>query len=178
MKHALAVLFAAAWMVACGSSEQMGGPVAGSGGAAGGGSGGQAGTPVGNDGLGGHAGGAGGTGGAVPFAPVQAILDQYCVRCHDPAHPNVPETQTYVEMPLVASASYAALVGVAAHETCGGTRVVAGDPEHSYLYRKVVDAQPCDGERMPHQGMIANTPPLPAADIATIRAWIAGGAHR
>ena len=141
-----------------------------------GGSGGHAGA-AGGPGAGGHV-GAGGTAGAMAFAPVQAILDQYCVRCHDPAHPNVPETQTYVEMPLVASESYTALVGVAAHETCGGTRVVAGDPEHSYLYRKVVDAQPCDGERMPHQGMIANTPPLSAADIATIRAWIAGGAHR
>ena len=112
------------------------------------------------------------------FAPVQAIFDQYCVRCHDPAHAVVPETQTYVEMPLVASASYAALVGVAAHQICGGTRVVAGDPEHSYLYRKVVDAQPCEGERMPHRGMLATAPPLPAGDVATIRAWIAGGAHR
>jgi hypothetical protein len=182
MKYALAVLFAAASVVACGSSEQMGGPVAGSGGYAGGGHGGAAtnGGAAGG-GSGGQAGaevGGGGAGGAMAFAPVQAILDQYCVRCHDPAHPNVLETQTYVEMPLVASAAYAALVGVAAHETCGGTRVVAGDPEHSYLYRKVVDAQPCDGERMPHQGMLANTPPLSAADTATIRAWIAGGAHR
>lgn len=81
-------------------------------------------------------------------------------------------------MPLVAGASYAALVNVAALETCGGKRVVPGDPEHSYLYRKVVDQPPCDGERMPHPGMLANSQPLPDPAIATIRTWIAGGAAR
>ena len=107
---------------------------------------------------------------------MQAVFDQYCVRCHDPAHPFVPETPTYVEMPLVASQSYAALVGVAAHETCGGTRVIPNDPEHSYLYRKVVDATPCEGARMPHSGMIAIPQPLPDAQIAVIHDWIANGA--
>ncbi len=156
-----------------------GGGQAGSGAGGHAGGGGQGGSGAGGHGPGGNGGsnGGGGSGGAAAFAPVQAIFDQYCVRCHDPAHPVVPETQTYVGMPLVASASYAALVGVPALETCGGNRVVAGDPEHSYLYRKVVDATPCDGERMPHQGMLANTPPLSAADIATIRNWIAAGAH-
>jgi hypothetical protein len=125
-------------------------------------------------GMGGSGGGDGGI--QTAFAPVQAIFDQYCVRCHDPAHPQVLETPTFVEMPLVASDSYAALVGVAAHETCGGTRVVAGDPEHSYLYRKVADATPCNGARMPHGGMILPQP-LPDALIATIHDWIAGGAR-
>jgi hypothetical protein len=80
-------------------------------------------------------------------------------------------------MPLVKGMAYAALVNIAAHEICGGTRVVPGQPEQSYLYRKVVDASPCDGERMPHRGMLGTVPPLPDAEIATLRDWIAGGAR-
>jgi hypothetical protein len=145
------------------------GPNDGNGGEAGhGGSGGAAG--------GSGSGGGGGTGGA--FGPVQAIFDQHCTWCHDPAHPFVPEAPTYVEMPLVASESYAALVGVAAHETCGGTRVVPGDPEHSYLYRKIADATPCQGVRMPYNGSGLAQQSLAEADFATIRAWIANGALR
>ena len=66
--------------------------------------------------------------------------------------------------------------GLAAHETCGGTRVIPNDPEHSYLYRKVVDSTPCEGARMPHSGMIAIPQPLPDAQIAVIHDWIANGA--
>jgi len=122
-------------------------------------------------------GGAGGGDAGSSFAPVQAIFDAHCITCHDPAHPIGREFPTYVEMPLVAGSSYAALVNVAAHETCGGTRVVPGQPEQSYLYRKVVDATPCDGLRMPHRGMLASVPPLPDADISTIKTWIAAGAR-
>jgi hypothetical protein len=149
---------------------------AGAAGGAGAGIGGGSGAGAGGDAGAGAVGGAGaGGGGGSAFAPVQAVLDQYCVRCHDPAHPIVIETQTFVEMPLVASQSYAALVGVAAHETCGGTRVVPGDPDHSYLYRKVADATPCDGVRMPAGGML-RPQPLREAQIATIHDWIANGA--
>jgi hypothetical protein len=123
------------------------------------------------------AGGTGGGGGAdSAFAPVQAIFDQHCVWCHDPTHPFAGDNPTFIEMPLVADQSYDALVGVAAHETCGGTRVIPGDPEHSYLYRKVADDSPCDGYRMPRPGAVL-AQPLPATDIATIHDWIAGGAR-
>jgi hypothetical protein len=153
-----------------------GGGAAGNAGMAGGAGTGLVGAGGGGAGGGGAGRGGAGGGGGSAFAPVQAIFDQYCVRCHDPAHPFVVEAPTYIEMPLVASQSYAALVGVVAHETCGGTRVVAGDPEHSYLYRKVADATPCDGVRMPHGGMIV-AQPLPDAQIATIHDWIANGAQ-
>jgi len=106
---------------------------------------------------------------------VLPILAASCVRCHDPAHPIQPETQTYVAMDLTAKDAYAALVGKTATEACGGKLVTPGDPAHSYLYAKVTEDAPCYGQRMPHQGMIL-TPPLPADQIATIEKWIADGA--
>jgi mono/diheme cytochrome c family protein len=112
----------------------------------------------------------------VPFSAVQAIFAQNCVTCHDPAHPFVPETTTYVAMNLTATGAYAALVNKAATQACGGTLVTPGDPAKSYLYAKVTQATPCFGERMPHRGMLATRPALPDADIATIAAWITGGA--
>jgi len=174
-RQAVSLLLAATSAFACSSGPAsslgtggVGGvsSTAGTGGAVG---------PGGTPGGGGMSVDAGGGGGASAFAPVQAILDQYCVRCHDPAHPVLLETPTYVVMPLVATQAYAALVGVAASETCGGTRVVPGDPEHSYLYRKVADATPCDGVRMPHGGMLL-AQPLSDPQIATIHDWIANGA--
>ncbi|HVZ75638.1 MAG TPA: hypothetical protein VHJ20_24865 [Polyangia bacterium] len=125
--------------------------------------------------------GGGGTGGTSDagtfssFADVQSILAASCVRCHDPAHPLVPETETYVAMNLTASGAYAALVGKPATETCGGTLVTSGNPAKSYLYAKITQDTPCDGERMPHQGMI-RTPPLPDDQIAVFESWIRGGA--
>ena len=115
--------------------------------------------------------------GGAPFSAVLAIFAARCVRCHDPAHPVVLEAPTYVEMPLTPDAAYAALVGQAAHETCGGTRVTPGDPSRSYLYRKVTDDPPCDGKRMPHPGMLAQVPPLPPSEIDVIASWIRAGAQ-
>jgi len=97
------------------------------------------------------------------------------LRCHDPAHPVVPETQTYVALSLTMKDAYASLVNKPATETCGGTLVKPGDPSRSYLYAKITQDTPCFGERMPHQGMI-RTPPLPAAQIAVIESWVLGGA--
>jgi hypothetical protein len=115
-------------------------------------------------------------GGASSFAPVQAILATSCARCHDPAHPVVPETLTYIALNLTASGAYAALVNKNATETCGGVLVTPGDPSKSYLYAKVTQDAPCDGQRMPHQGMLARTPPLPADQIAVFETWIRTGA--
>ena len=158
---------------------------AGSGGVAGGGGkGGTSGT-VGGPGTAGRDGGAPDGGprdgstvdaaGSASFSSVQAIFAASCVRCHDPAHPFVPETQTYVALSLTMKDAYAALVNKAASEPCGGTLVRPGDPSKSYLYAKVTQDAPCDGQRMPHQGMI-RTPPLPADQIAVIESWIRGGA--
>jgi hypothetical protein len=113
--------------------------------------------------------------GSASFAAVQSIFATTCVRCHDPAHPVVPETQTYVALSLTMKDAYSSLVNKPATETCGGTLVKPDDPSRSYLYAKITQDTPCFGERMPHQGMI-RTPPLPADKIAVIESWILGGA--
>ena len=155
-------------IVACSSSPQT----AGTGGQGGGGAG----------GVGGHIADDGGddtqpmtSDAGAAFAAVQAIFAGKCVRCHDPANPVVPETTTFVALALTRDAAYGALVGQPAHETCGGTLVVPGDSAASYLYHKVSDATPCEGMRMPHQGMLL-TPPLSDGEIATVAAWIDAGA--
>jgi cytochrome c553 len=111
------------------------------------------------------------------FASVQSIFATKCVRCHDPANPVIPETITFVALALTPDATYGALVGQPAHESCGGTLVVPGDTAASYLYHKIADATPCEGMRMPHQGMIL-TPPLSDGEIATVGTWINAGAPR
>ena len=116
--------------------------------------------------------------GGQAFAAVQAIFAaENCARCHDPAYPVVPETPTFVALALTPD-PYGALVGQPAHEACGGTLVVPGDPAASYLYHKLTDNPPCEGLRMPHPGMLASRPPLSDADLATVAAWIRGGARR
>jgi hypothetical protein len=72
--------------------------------------------------------------------------------------------------------TYTALVGVTSKGTlgsqCGGkTYVVAGQPDASLLYHKVADATPPCGVRMPASGAV-----LTDMEIATVKAWIAGGA--
>jgi hypothetical protein len=72
--------------------------------------------------------------------------------------------------------TYTALVGVTSKGTlgsqCGGkTYVVAGQPDASLLYHKVADATPPCGVRMPASGAV-----LSDMEIATVKAWIAGGA--
>jgi hypothetical protein len=111
------------------------------------------------------------------FAGVQEILAASCVRCHDPAHPRVLETETYVAMNLTTSGAYAALVNKPATQTCGGVLVTPGDPSKSYLYAKITQDTPCFGQRMPHQGMI-QTPPLLVDQIAVFETWIRDGAKR
>jgi mono/diheme cytochrome c family protein len=51
------------------------------------------------------------------------------------------------------------------------TLVVAGDPEGSYAFQKLVDANPAEGERMPLAAA-----PLSEEEIQLIRDWIAQGA--
>ena len=79
---------------------------------------------------------------------------------------------------LTAGASHDALVNVAADETCGGTRVVPGSPDTSYLVQKLEQAKPCDGEHMPRAFELGLAPPLTTDELATIRAWIQAGAPK
>ena len=61
-------------------------------------------------------------------------------------------------------------MGVAAFQSCGGTLVVAGNADASYLVDKLEGSQ-CSGRQMPR-----NSPALSAGEIADVRAWIDAGA--
>ena len=71
--------------------------------------------------------------------------------------------------------SRASLVNVLAFAHCGGTRVVPGDSGKSYLFHKLSDAMPCDGEIMPR--CETGGCPLPRCEIELVRRWIESGAN-
>ncbi len=72
-----------------------------------------------------------------------------------------------------AQASFDSLVNIASLEVPGAIRVLPGDPDNSYLIRKI-EGTAAVGDRMP-----AGSPdPLDPAIIASIRQWIADGALR
>ena len=70
-----------------------------------------------------------------------------------------------------AAASHAALVGVASLEVPALQRVAVGNPNDSYLIRKLEGGPNIVGSRMPLLG-----PPLPQTTIDSIRLWITNGA--
>jgi hypothetical protein len=107
------------------------------------------------------------------MAAVQAIFSDHCTNCHDKSKGGLP---TFPQLSLVPGDSHAALVGKAATEMCGGTLVVAGDPDHSYLIHKVTEDTPCEGQRMPRPFEVVKPPPLTAEQVMTIRSWISAGA--
>ena len=76
-----------------------------------------------------------------------------------------------------ADASYASLVDVpatnAAARAVQSMRVKPGDPERSFLRRKMDRPGPDEGDAMP-----PGAPPLEAQHRAAITEWIAGGARR
>ena len=92
---------------------------------------------------------------------VQAVFDVSCVGCHDGsgAFPDLREGAT------------AMLVGLPSELHPERMLVVAGDPDASFLFTKISGVVAGDGELMP----IGD--PLETAAIATVRAWIAGGAR-
>ena len=69
-----------------------------------------------------------------------------------------------------ANASLASLVGVASLEVPSVERVMANDPDASYLVQKI-EGTAASGARMPFGGT-----PLPQSTIDAIRQWIANGA--
>lgn len=101
---------------------------------------------------------------APEFAAIQAaVFDPICTECH--AGPAAA-----IGMRLSADVSYAMLVGVASLEMPGLLRVAPGDPDASYLVRKL-EGRDIVGGRMP-----LGRAPLPQAQIDAIRSWIAQGA--
>jgi uncharacterized protein YjdB len=103
----------------------------------------------------------------VSFAnQVQPIFTNNCARagCHAGATPQEG-------MNLSAGSAYAAIVNVPSNQQPSLLRVNPGNPDLSYLVRKIEGGPNITGSRMPEGG-----PFLSSADVATIRNWIAQGA--
>jgi hypothetical protein len=104
----------------------------------------------------------------VSYAEVQAVFEEYgCTACHPGVNPSLDLTE---------GNSYDQLVGIRALEDPTLYRVVAGDPERSFLYLKIGGAPPVAdipaiGTRMPPMA-----PPMAQADMELIRRWILQGA--
>jgi len=107
-------------------------------------------------------------GGDVPLAAtlesIQAnVFDASCIICHSGA-------AAPLGLRLDADNSYVSLVGVASSEVGSFSRVAPGDPERSYLIRKL-EGTAAEGARMPLGGS-----PIPQATIDFVRQWISDGA--
>lgn len=107
-------------------------------------------------------------GGDLPLAPtlesIQAnVFDPYCITCH--AGAAAPQG-----LRLDRGNSFSNLVGVPSREVSSLLRVASGDPDGSYLVRKLEGTAQV-GEQMPLGG-----PPLPQSTIDYVRQWIIDGA--
>ncbi len=112
-----------------------------------------------------------GSGGSTPltadFNSIQAnVFTPICTACHIGA--SAPEG-----LQLDADHSYALLVGVASAEQPTVLRVSPGNPDNSYIIRKLEGAPGISGQRMPYGG-----PYLPQSTIDVIRQWITAGAQK
>jgi hypothetical protein len=97
---------------------------------------------------------------------IQPLLDTYCTNCHEGPRPPMG-------LSLEATQSYGLAVNVGSREARKLRRVQPGDPDASYLYRKITGTQTSAG------GSGTPMPPgetLSADEIARIRDWIAQGA--
>jgi Ca2+-binding RTX toxin-like protein len=94
---------------------------------------------------------------------IQPIFTNRCVQCHSGSNP--PRG-----LRLDSTNSYANLVNVASNEVPSLKRVEPGDDTNSYLVHKI-EGTAAVGVRMPASG-----DPLTAAQIRSIRLWIAEGA--
>jgi hypothetical protein len=93
---------------------------------------------------------------------IQPIYDTSCALagCHLGAAPAFGLT-------LAAGESYAATVGVPSNERPKLDLVAPGDPDDSYLVRKIEGGPDIAGDLMP-----IDAPPLDPDEIAAIRQWI------
>ena len=99
------------------------------------------------------------------FQSIQAnVFTPTCTRCHSGG--SAPEG-----LQLDAAHSYALLVGVPSAEVPSLLRVKPGDPDNSYLIKKLEGAPGIVGAQMPFGG-----PYLPQSTIDVIRQWIIDGA--
>lgn len=115
----------------------------------------------------------GSDGGGIPiafdptFTNIQNnVFSPICTACHIGA--NAPQG-----LRLDESSSYGLLVGIRSVEQSGLFRVEPGNPNNSYLIRKLEGGPDITGAQMP-----LNRPPLQQTTINAIRVWIAQGALR
>ncbi len=90
-----------------------------------------------------------------------------CIQCHT----NVGRTPAG-GLNLVEGTAYGALVGRPSPLKPGETFVIPGDPENSYLVKKLEGAAGINGLRMPRN----NGPFLTEGQMLVIRRWITAGA--
>src|SRR5262249_13544346 len=91
------------------------------------------------------------------YNDVRRVFQQHCQGCHHPAKPQGGYAMT----------GYADLLKKGDHEQPG---VVPGHPEQSMVVEQIL---PKDGKK---PAMPKGKPPLSAADVETIKKWIAAGA--
>lgn len=91
-----------------------------------------------------------------------------CTQCHSDQGRNA----TGPGLVLLEGRSYQQLVGVGSVGRPGATRVIPGDPDNSYLVRKL-EGREINGERMPR----GNGPFLSEGQMLVIRKWIQDGAQ-
>lgn len=97
----------------------------------------------------------------------QNVFTPRCSGCHSGVGTTLPGAMNLTN----AAASHAALVGVASNQVPTLSRVTAGNPNDSYLIRKLEGTPGIVGGRMPLIGE-----PLPQTTIDSIRLWITNGA--
>jgi hypothetical protein len=113
-------------------------------------------------------GGNGGGGSGAVTADFQSIQDNVftpiCSPCHSGA--SAPEG-----LMLDQAHAYSFIVGVPSTEMPNVDRIKPGDPDNSYLVRKIQGGPNISGVRMPYGG-----PYLPQSTIDAIRQWVTNGA--
>jgi hypothetical protein len=92
-----------------------------------------------------------------------------CTQCHTSTGGRTPSSG----LNLNHDTAYAALVGVISRGKAGAVRVVAGDPDNSYLLQKLEGSPGIVGERMPRTG----GPYLTPGQLTIIKRWIETGAR-
>jgi hypothetical protein len=105
--------------------------------------------------------------GLVSFAnDIQPLFDTHCTSCHEGPRPPMG-------LNLEANQAYSLTVNIGSREARKLRRIVPGDPDGSYLYRKITDTHTSaggSGTLMPPDGTLS------ADEIARLRDWITQGA--
>ena len=101
---------------------------------------------------------------AATLASIQAnVFNPSCIVCHSGA--SAP-----LGLRLDAASSFTALVGISSSQDSSFRLVAPGDPDASYLIKKL-EGSAAEGAQMPLGG-----PPIPQATIDFVRQWITDGA--